>query len=236
MISFPGPVAYAVRSQYETLLADLEKQADQSDCGTLNATGRFTREDNGRIHFECFLYLRDWRARGSSAKERVHIVVQVQETMVEKQPVCVLERSTVRVSYFNIENGLAQLLHSVHFDHGDEEAGHPVFHAQLTRERISLPEETAGELEFEFPEGEVAEVFKNARIPTSDMTLPSVLLCLAADHFKGEFFVDFLARVKELQANMPQPIFAQTKQSLRTFPDHLRSSHWFAHCTQGQIG
>ena len=73
-------------------------------------------------------------------------------------------------------------------------------------------------------------VFRMQRIQTSDMTLASVLLCLAADHLEPAAFVDFKARVIEIQKSMPVPRYhAGMRKSLGNDLSRLGSSHWFAH-------
>jgi hypothetical protein len=230
MISFRGFLPYSVTQPYEALLTQLNDAADKSDCADTRGIANFKTGNDGRAYLDGYFHFANWPARSSSAKERVHILVHVQETICKQHLNYCLERSTVRVNYFRVENGEAFLMHGIHFDHGLEEICHPVFHAQVANDAVALPDEIAGELEFAFVlHPRPSEVFKNARIPTSDMTLPSVLLCLAADHLKAEFFPAFLSTVRELQAKMPPPIFTKTKQSIHDEPDHLRSSHWFAH-------
>jgi hypothetical protein len=212
-----GILPYDVTGPYETLLKSLEDAAIKANCGFTKVTDPllecFTRQDDGTTIFNCFVHLQDWKAR----KQRLHILLHVQETIGQK-PDYRLERSTVRVNYFKVSEGNAQLLQSIHFDFGPSQHRHPVFHAQLTNECVSLSEEVAAQLEFGFRQLPCATCFKEARIPTSDMTLPSVLLCLAADHFESEF-EPFFDTVLELQKTLPQPVFEKTRASLQTTPD-----------------
>jgi hypothetical protein len=46
-----------------------------------------------------------------------------------------------------------------------------------------------------------------------------------------EFFNDFLTKVRDLQKQMPHPLFDDLKASLAAEPNHFGSSHWFAHCS-----
>lgn len=225
-------VPYGLKQPYETLLNELDDKASMSNCGLVKTFGRFERSenDNSRVVFNSFVRLANWAARATSDKESVDIIIHIQETIHEQQHnKFVLERSTVRVSYFTVEGQEAKLLHGIHFDYGPEQQSHPIFHAQLTNETVDLSAETAKELEFSIQQVSSHKPFKNARIPTSDMTMPSVLLCLAADHIKSDFFGEFLSRVKVLQEQMPQPTFGKTCQSIQAAPHHIRSSHWFAH-------
>ena len=222
---------YLIAQKYEELVSTFEHFCNESNCGYVKyppISTRFQWVDKVTEDFDCCLHLQDWKARGSSAKERVDIVVHVQETI--RRSDAVLLRSTVRVNYYKVDDKKAKLLQSVRFDYGKGEAMHPLFHAQTTSERIQLEQNDAAEIEFQyqFGQSEVA-CFKNARIPTSDMTFPSVLLCLAADHFAEHFFREFMERVLVIQDRMPQPSFEKLKASLAAESKHLRSSYWFAH-------
>jgi hypothetical protein len=118
----------------------------------------------------------------------------------------------------------------MHFDYGDELACHPVFHVQSCPEMVELSQDDAEALEFDFPNDTWRAIcFKYARIPTSDMTFSSVLLCLAADHMRPEFFSEFMGAVREVHGRMPLPAFTRLKSSIAREPNHLRSFHWYAH-------
>jgi hypothetical protein len=224
-----GALAYDLLSPYETLVAELENVADHSGCGSIKQAGpmreRFKKEANGSISFDCVLLLRNWHAR----KERIHIVVHVQESITGKKSDYILTRSTVRVSYYSIRGTKATPLHTVHFDYGPEQACHPIFHAQISPDCVQIPAEDLIDLGHELEAQGAANIFKNARIPTSDMTLSSVLLCLVADHIDHAFFSDFRGRVRELQDRLPRPSFEKTRASLLAQSNHFRSVHWFAH-------
>lgn len=230
MVYFLGNnVPYNLRGSYELLLSSLEDAAEQSDCGTVRGIGKFTRLAQDTYDLDAYLYLSDWREK---AWQRFQILIRTQERIRGPAPNYVLEQSTVRVAYFYLEEDGAHLLHSIHFDHGRGQDCHPIFHAQITNETVSLGK-YASELEFEFKQIPCSPVHQNARIPTSDMTLPSALVCIAADHIKPDPFGRFLNSVIEIQRRMPQPSFEKTKVSIQSEPHHLRSSHWFAHMKPG---
>jgi hypothetical protein len=220
---------YALTSAYETLVKLLEDAAANSNCGLVRMTDPiracFASHEDNMVIFNCFLHLQEWQAR----KQHLHILLQVQESIKLGGGEPVLAQSTVTINYFKVKDNQAQLLQALHFDYGPEQKSHPIFHAQLTNEGMVLPSQVAAQIEFEFPQLPCATCFKEARIPTSDMTFPSVLLCLAADHFGEKFFADFFEQLLEVQEKLPQPLFEKTKRSLQATPGHLRSSHWFAH-------
>jgi hypothetical protein len=83
-------------------------------------------------------------------------------------------------------------------------------------------------IDFNLP-GPRPKCVRNARIPTCDMTFPSVLVALAADHIGGEHFNTFRNRASELQEEMPLPLIEKLRKSLKAESRDLRSTHWFAH-------
>jgi hypothetical protein len=170
------------------------------------------------------IHLVEWQA----GTGHVSILIQVREAI--DRTTQSLRKSTVLVNYFQIRDGSAKHLHSMHFDFEGEQANHPVFHAQLCTDRVVVPEESARKLAFEYQlDHSVPSCFHRARIPTSDMTFASVLLCIAADHLEAKFFKEFLQSVIDIQAKMPLPPCARTRGSIVGTADQLRSYNWFAH-------
>jgi hypothetical protein len=233
MSTFGGSVPYDVISPYEALLAALDDTAARANCGFVKYSKSllpfFEQQADGAVAFRCHIHLQEWRARGSSRRERIHMLIHAEETFRRARPTSILLKSTVRVSYFAIEENRTRVLQTVHYDYGPVQPLHPEFHAQLSSEVVQLSAQDATELEFPYHPNPAHDVCKSARIPTSDMTLPSVLLCLAADHIEAGFFPEFLHCVRDLQDKLPQPPDGTTRQSILASPRNLRSSHWFAH-------
>jgi hypothetical protein len=228
-----GAVAYKVSSPYEQLIAAIDDAASNANSGSVrqpqSIISCFDRGPDG-VHFNCLLILENWKWRPGKTTEAVTLVGKARERL--SLDAATLLESVVQVSYFEMNSGKPAVLHSVHYDFGPPLDCHPTFHAQFTANPV-IPtiEETAEikcELQFEHAAG---RCFKNARIPTSDMTFASVLLCLAADHLGGQFFLDFRAKVLEIQKAMPQPDYEALRSSLADESTHLSNSHWFAHMT-----
>jgi len=224
-----GALQYAITGAYETLVENFRTAADKAACGYVKLAkpipSCFKRERNGTVTFDGCLHLQDW-----GKKPQVNILVRAQETILPGGALPILKSSTVHVSYFKIEHDTAALLHSIHFDFGGEQDRHPLFHAQMCPETIELSPNDAYALEFTFPQDFAKAIcFKFARIPTPDMTFSSVLLCLAADHMRTEFFREFMESVRDVHEKMPLPAFENLKKSIAKEPGHLRSFHWFAH-------
>lgn len=231
------PVSYAVRNAYEALYSALEEASAAANCGVvkinrpLNAC--FSTVSPVEAKFDCYVHLKEWNYRGGSSKKPIHILLRAQEQIHHSEHV--LSKSSVRVSYFKVQNNQAQLLQNVHYDYapGDDDSAqgqetHPLFHAQVNNEPLHPPLSNAEDLEFQFEIQPSAQPwFNHARIPTSDMSFPSVLLCLAADHFEAQFFHDFYRKVCDCQAKMPHPRFDPLRQRLSCEPQHFRSSQWF---------
>jgi hypothetical protein len=224
-------VKYSVTSAYERLVQEMDAAANRANAGTVRFRSSFVpcfaRNAEG-VTFDCFLVLENWKWRGAETSERVTIVMQAHETMTPD--VSSILTSVVVLSYYDMKEGKPSLLHSVHYDFGRPLDCHPTFHAQLTHKPIVLPEKESTELNCSLTfTDEKSRCFKNARIPTSDMTFGSVLVCLAADHIGGSFFTEFRDKALEIQNTMPRPDYTFLQNSIAANLTHLRSSHWFAH-------
>lgn len=214
---------------YDTLIDSFDEASSKANCGSVRWTkplvSRFTLAHDSSVIFNGYLHLKNWRIR----KQAVSVLVQVQETIRRGRPP-VLVKSTVRVCYFDVGQEQSSLMHSVRFDFDEGRPCHPIFHAQLSSEAVTPPQQDAEALDFELPADiPKATCFKDARIPTSDMTFPSVLLCIAADHMSPEFFSEFMESVRKIHARMPLPAFERLQFSIAAEPSHLRSFHWFSH-------
>jgi hypothetical protein len=142
-----------------------------------------------------------------------------------------LKRSTVYLNYFVVSNTTAVLVQSLHYDFVEGgQPHHPFFHVQLTHEPIPEADlrSTGFDLQLKLQEPS-SECWVTTRIPTSDMTLASVLYCLVADHLGTGFFGQFAERVHSIQERLPPPSFDALKNSIQKSAAHLKSSHWFAH-------
>jgi hypothetical protein len=222
-------------SPYEQLVKALEDACDHSNCRIKYLepiASRFRDCKNGEVIFDGRLHLMGWPERGSSTKEQVNILVHVDETIRSKDSV--LLKSKVRVWYFHIFKETAKLIQSLRFDYNPEQDTHPLFHSHLSKDEIPFTGDEADRLGFKFKVRQSQfECFDETRIPTSDMTFSSVLLCLTADHLKTPIFSNFKKSVCNIQVKMPHPLFDKMKESIsKSFsekPCNLRSSHWFAH-------
>ena len=219
-----------VLDAYNRLPTTLEDVITGADRGfvywTAPFSGRFTHGQNNSWVFDAYLHLKKWKAR----KDEVGILVHAKEAIRRSNQSLLLLKSTVRVCYYRAVENTATPIQSIHFDYNNEEICHPIFHGQLCTDTIS-PEDAIS-LEYPSPWGNTPLVcYGSSRIPTPDMTLASVLVCLAADHLadRQEDFINFIDQVRCIQEKMPLPNFDRTKASIKDKPEHLRSSHWFAH-------
>lgn len=182
------------------------------------------RAQGNRIALEGYLHLfTGTRKRDSD----LSVLVHVRET-ISPTPLALL-KSSIHVCYYSVHGNNAHFQHGIHFDYGPAQDLHPLFHAQLCLDDIDLSPQHRSELAFEWTVKRGSpSCFREARIPTSDMTFPSLLLCLAADHLQSSFLV-FRDRVTHHQAKLPQPVCSTTTESVTAEKSNLRSHHWFAH-------
>jgi hypothetical protein len=222
---------YKVTGKYELLIEALSEAGTSADCGEV-ALARpirscFCSDDSGEVYFDCILYLKSWRWKGVSTKERINILVHARERI--RQADRVLLASSVCVNYFATSDEHVELLQAFHYDYDPCQKDHPLFHMQVTNRCITLSAVDSELLEIRMPGAVAPPVLRCARVPTCDMTLASVLLCLAADHLGGGLFAEFVAKICELQNEMPQPNIDMLGQSLGSPVQNVRSSHWFRH-------
>jgi hypothetical protein len=227
----PKTLSSRAKGSYEQLVYAFEDACAKANCGPVKRppiSGAFETLESGEVKFTYCLYLKDWRAGAASTRKPIHILVRIEEKIRPSDGV--LLSSAVQVDYYDVKDNTATFIQGMHFDYGPGEPRHPFFHAQNTSGPIELERQERSEIRFTYDVvRDKVECFKDARIPTSDMTFPSVLLCLAADHFAPTFFMDFRKIVCKYQEQMPQPNFPELKTSLAAESGHLRSSHWFAH-------
>lgn len=222
---------YAELASYDDLVGALEDVTDNANCGDIKWTKPLSRrfdQAGGQANFSAYLHLRNWKWYGGSRKNGLHILLQIREKICCADKA--LLESVVQIDHYSVEGRTATLLESIHYDFGGAQDRHPLFHAQLCRTHIALDPLVAREIEFRYDiDAGRWNCFGRARIPTSDMTLASVLLCLAADHFEKYFFNQFRKRALELQEKLPHPAIESLAKSIEDKRDHLGSSHWFAH-------
>lgn len=213
---------------YEQLVEAFAEVAESANAGTVHSLPprecfSFT---NGHTTYLNYMYLKEWKWRPGKSKEKVSIVLKAEEVFNDDR--FEVTKSTVCVSYYT-ENPW-ELLHSVHFDFDGPWPNHPIFHAQVTHEGVQVPIELTRQLKLdEVRDTTVLKCFKTARIPTSDMTLSSVLLCLVADHMPSDYVHEFLTKLQNLDSRLPQPHCEDIRSSLQSNGPHFRSRHWFAH-------
>jgi len=226
-------VSNKMSSAYESLVEAFRSAGEDSNCGPVSSSPPpkkgFTCDARAEhATFGCTLLLQRWRWRNSSrSSDTIDILLKAQETL-QLDPL-VLTQSTVKLNYFVVKDERARLIECVHYDYNypPKDEQHPVFHAQFGDEAI-LPE-GALKAEFAYPiDRDGFCCFKNARIPTADMTLSSVLLSLAADHMGAKFFNDFRDKFLSLRENLPCPAIDDFKWSIGSNVSDLKCLHWFA--------
>jgi hypothetical protein len=223
-----------VRSAYEALL-EAFRRAVETAGKEVKFPDRpihscFSPAEPGTAVFERCLYLKGWPCKRLGRNRRLDVVIKVLETFTTG-PEWLLTKSTVYLNYLVVSDSRAKLVQSLHYDFvAGGQTDHPLFHVQLDMEPI--PEEDIQSMGFDdelnLPE-EPNECWVTTRIPTPDMTFPSVLFCLVADHLGAVIFKQFAEDFHSIQDRLPPPDFDALKKSLQESSAHFKSSHWFAH-------
>ena len=229
-----------VRAAYEDILYSFQTAVEQLS-GQVFFPDRpvascFTRSGNTTVEFKRCLYLKGLPSRRLSGSKRLDLVIMVLEelervTGEHDSDEWTLRKSTVQLNYFVVANGIGKLAQSLHFDFDQAgQADHPFFHVQLTDDQIVADECMTEHKDFEIQApSEPSECYVTTRIPTCDMTLASVLYCVAADHLRGAIFTQFAQKVDVIQNALPSLRFDALKTSVGRSPLHFKSAHWFAH-------
>jgi hypothetical protein len=183
-----------VRSAYEDFLEAFRTVAEVANQEVMlpdrPVSSCFSRLDNITAKFERCLYLRGWPSRRLASSKRLDIVIKILETLTTS-PEWSVTKSTVYLNYFVVSNTEAVLAQALHYDFVDGgQNDHPFFHAQLDVQPIGQDDlrSTGFDLLLKLPEPS-NECWVTTRIPTPDMTFPSVLYCLVADHLGGVIFL-----------------------------------------------
>lgn len=97
---------YKVTEKYERLINALSEAGTGADCGEV-AWARpvrscFRSDDSGEVFFDCTLYLKSWRWKGVSTKERINILIHAKERIHRTNQVIL--SSTVCVNYFTVSD------------------------------------------------------------------------------------------------------------------------------------
>jgi hypothetical protein len=220
---------------YENLVNAFEDISSEANCGfvfvTQNPAACF-RSTRTRVIFDLTIHCKEWKWKSSTdplhKTKVVNIVVSAHEEI--RRHKLALMSSVVEVCYLDVVDGCAQLLQSVHFDYDPCQRDHALFHAQVSNQMVIIPNEQRGPLEIDFTLPEAAQPrHRSARIPTSDMTLSSVLVSLTADHIGGQLFRKFQRTAAGYQEKMPLPVIGRLCKSLNAETRDLRSSHWYCH-------
>lgn len=224
-------VPYDVVSAYESFLGEFQKAVEGANgqvlLGPVPLRNCFVRLDHDNVVFDFCLYLKGCPCSKLPRRKRLDVVIRALETLDRES--WSLIRSTVYLNYLVLSNSRLRAIRLLHFDF--EEGGqsrHPFFHVQLMDRLNAQDIRNFGiNLTPKPPHGSNQE-WVPSRIPTPDMTLASVLYCLAADHLENGEFRQFEKRVRTIQDRLPILQFRALRKSLGA-SKHFKSSHWYAH-------
>jgi len=142
-----------------------------------------------------------------------------------------IKRSQIEIAYlfFNLDTGKTELLLALHFDFGvkkdidEPHDAHPLFHVSLTHKLFQL----GAALQQRNVEVKRMEGVPGVRLPTAHMTLPSVLLNVAADHFQPQEFTKFLRHMRAA-GEYPTMVNSFFKKRMEKHKTRMRSCAWYA--------
>lgn len=229
----PPTIWRAYESYLQNFQLAVEEASGQVFFPDRPVVSSFTDSGHG-VEFRRCLYLRGLPSRRLSRGKRLDLVIEALEQLERqtegRNTVWTLHKSTVHLNYIVVSAGAGKLAQSLHFDFDENgQIDHPFFHLQLTDEPIAADECMAAHVDFEMQETDRTECYVTTRIPTCDMTLTSVLYCVAADHLGGTIFNGFAQRVDAMQDRFPPLRFEALKNSVAETSVHFKSIHWFAH-------
>jgi hypothetical protein len=223
-------VPYNVVSAYESLVEEFRKAVEGANGQLLVAAplkSRFLRAGDDNVNFDFFLYLKGCPCLKLPPRKRLDVLIRARETLERKA--WSLIRSTVYLNYLVFSNSKLRAIRCLHFDFQEGgQSGHPLFHVQLMDDLIPHDLQSFGIELTPKPAHQSHHEWIPSRIPTSDMTLASVLYCLAADHLGNDKFAQFQERVRTIEERLPILRFSALKKSLDA-SKHFKSSHWFSH-------
>ena len=157
-------------------------------------------------------------------KGQLKILISPRETIKKDQPWNIKE-STIELAYVahDLTKGETDLLLGLHCDFsatssGDPHSAHPLFHAQLTSRFVKLNDLLGGANKNRM------KCLPQFRLPTAHMSLPSVLLLVAADQFTEPQYLAFL---RELRKTTSFPSMNNTNFSTRLEGSRMRSCAWY---------
>jgi hypothetical protein len=226
-----------VRSAYDDFLNFFQIAVEDNDGQVFFPDAplhsSFTDSGGARVEFKRCLYIKNLPCRKLSAGKRLDLVIMGMEELEKNDPWTV-KKSTVYLNYFVVSNSAAQMVQALHFDFDEKgQADHAFFHVQLSDEPI--PQGDRLSVHFDFPLKAAVqsnECWVTTRIPTPDMTLTSVLYCVAADHLRSDIFGQFADKVDPIQGRLPPLRFDALRNSVEKSPLHFKSFHWFAHARE----
>lgn len=128
------------------------------------------------------IHLQNWPENSASKTKKIDILIKGTEYIDATTNFVV--KSNVSVNYFDASKRDINILiplESIHYDYEEPcEAGHPIFHAQLSAALIKEKFDSFNR--FQVKDDHMGSRLKGIRIPTAHMSLVTVLIGLVADH------------------------------------------------------
>jgi hypothetical protein len=181
-----------------------------------------------RICVSGMIYLKDWPYKVVSKQKKIDILVRATEHFPTDGSSSVY--SNVHVNYLSITHqGNAKVVENIHYDFSAKpEVAHPFFHAQFANNVID-DESGRSNVGFDYliDSSNRERRYKNMRVPTAHMNLPSVLVCLAADHMQSASFESLLKELRVGPQRLPEASCQRMRQAFAGGRDFCKSIHWY---------
>lgn len=131
--------------------------------------------------------------------------------------------SNVHVSYFEQKrSGMYKILESWHFDFAPNQAGHPVFHAQLTKDHLP---EVSEKYNYK-PQHRDPAPKDLPRIPTPPIDLAAVMEIIITDHLVDYHSIVDSDNWRKTADSLPQLPMEQLS-SRESRVEKLKARHWY---------
>lgn len=177
------------------------------------------------LNIKTLFYFPDWPYKAASTK-KIEILVRSQEKYRSADDlICASSVQVLYLRHSSVQTE-AKCLLALHYDFElPVQSAHPVFHAQLGMSDFSRNELEAVGFRWTIDKPEDPH-YSSVRIPTACMNFQSVLLGIAADHLKANFFIQIFKLVKNSRLATWNAHCVSLKQSMSN-GRYLPSNHWY---------
>ena len=192
-----------------------------------------TKDDGSKIKTLSLttpIYLHNWPVKKSRPAPFVDILIHADFDYEPKNFKSRHNRSSVCLTYIKrtLDGDTAIPIENLRFDYhpgAANDASHPFIHAHIfakDKPNFEMPKEIKYRVNWD----NLGARFDSFRLPTPNMTLPSVLCCLVACHLGEEKINALLKKTNRCRNELPG-LTIEEKQHELLFDNSLAGSQWF---------